>query len=1335
VSARRAPGAALLRLRGLRAGNLRALDLDLPVGAWTAVHGPSGAGKSALLFGVLEPVARRRFRALEDPRALPSGDESWLQQVADRVDGLTPVIASAGEIPRGRRAVAIGNAWSLWALLGRAWEQGGEHLCTHCGTHWAPWNPRAVVEGLASWPDEVAVHVLGAVPGARSEDLLRSGWTRVRLGDDASLTRLEEAPEILPQSARLLLDRLRWSAAQRDRLIEALQQARALGGEARLEAAGAVHLLAADRQCPHCGKARDPDPEGAVGAVAPTRWLHGRTWQEWVAAPLEEWLVWTEAVGGTAARRIALLTRAGIGHLSAERSLGSLSLGEARRIELVSWLALVRSGQTVLLDEPGMGLHGRERLALAAMLQELAAAGNTVLTADPAREFLEAAHRWILLGPGGGPQGGTLVAEGERTALPPEPLPSARAARGGEPPQGFVFRDLNARHLRIPELALPFGRVVAVCGPSGCGKSTLFEEELVPRLRAERGFEGKLPEGGVGVLLERALRHAPISTVATLSGAWTELRTLFAEGEEARMRGLTPSDFVARPGQGACAACHGTGAGAEGLACAVCGTLGLRDDLLDLRWRSRSLREWLSLPLEVLEKRLPSERTLPLLVHHLVALGLGPRSFGERGRHLSLGERSRIALARALGRARSIAPRLFLLDEPCLGLPHTEAQRVSDLLHALAARGHGFWVVEHHELFLRQADWLVEIGPGAGARGGALLHAGPPSDWDALDTPTAEWWRARSAGGAAPLMSRRTPTRSRALSGGFAGQGRAELERVLRRELAVRSPLLHDANSEESSLSVEDAASVPVAWPVDPDPRASLGELLGLAGLLPDLRRRGELRCSGCGGGGPWLDLEDATRAAPAGEWVFSAPLPDALLARPEHAAWLRAAGFRRFLRDGGVLESARGAPPALRAGDAVWLDRFDPARGADAPGRMRDLDHHRRALGALTLRAHPPEALAQVEWSYHAEACRECGRSGLGTAAHFGGWNLEQLATRRLDDFLSHVTRHAPEHAAAARAQELLAGTSLLAHPFGSPWSRLTPLEARLARWVGWLLFPMPGAVLLADAPLAGLPPALARRLAAALLHPPEDSAFWFTDAEGYADPIKKRAPRKPHRLAPQSFDLAFAFDAWCRPPRAEPRHRLRQALGLDLALREHFARTDAARLGGIRSEDLDPLRSRLRCSACRGTGEEASHPALATACRVCRGSGFGRSAAALEDRGLRWTDLGKQSLSSLRAHFVESPGVSAALIEAEEWGLGGLALDAPLRCLPHAVRALAPLVAWLGRGDLEEEIREIRLGLALAGLSSLELAPILSRIERLSTARGGLEWRDHHPAFSDLS
>jgi len=1374
VNRRRAREAGVLRLRGLRAGNLRDLDLDLPLGAWTAIHGPSGAGKSALLFGVLEPVARRRFRVLTDPRALPDGDASWLARVADEVSGLTPVIAGAGEIPRGRRAVRLGDAWGLWGLLGRAWERDGEHLCGACGAHWAPWRAETEAAACARLAEGAQVLVFSDAEGERVADLLRAGRTRARLDGAGGLTRLEESPEVLPRGSWLLIDRLRWSPEQRPRLLEALEAARRRGGESLLIAGAAERRLPAPRRCPACGATLAQDAPGPAGAQDLQRWLHGRAWKEWSTAPVAEWLAWCSARDGLAARRLELLTRAGVGHLGADRTLGSLSLGEARRVELVSWLALVRSGQTVLLDEPGMGLHGRERLALAELLRRLAADGNTVLTADPAREFLEAAHGWVMLGPGGGAEGGRLVAQGARERLPPETMPEPRAARGGPAPAEIRFHDLRRRHLRIPELALPLDRVVAICGPSGSGKSTLLEQEIVPRLRGG-DCEGSIPAGGVGVLLERALHWAPVSTIATLSGAWEEIRELFAAGEEGRMRGLTAADLVARRGRGACLACGGHGVGAEGLPCGVCAGLGLRPDLADLRARGRSLRTWLTTPLAELEKRVLGDRSLPARLRNLVALGLGPRCLGERARHLSLGERSRIALARALATARPGAPRLFLLDEPCLGLPRPEAERVIGWLHELAGQGHSFWVVEHHEVFLRRADWLIEIGPGAGAEGGRLLHCGPPVELAAKETPTAQWWRARAGDGAPPLPVRCESAVTRALPGGFTGSGRAEMEEALRCELAMRSPLTEDSpgdwslslltpptdsavaqpladgnreapaqpgrNAPKSGQDKDIGAGVnsergqsprvPVAWPLPPDPRSTLAEVLGLTSLLPELRRRGVALCTACSGAGPWLDLAANATAQPDQEWVFAAPLPADLLAKPELGLWLQAAGFQRLIRAGATHRSSRGAPLQPQPGDLVWLDRLAPRRDPDAPGRLRDLEHHLHALRSGALHAYAPDSLTFPAWQYLPGACRDCGAANPGLAAHLGGWNLESLDSRSLADCLAHAAVHAPDLAVFARAAALLEGTSLLPRPCGTPYAALAELEQRLARLTGWLLFPPAGATLLLDQPLSGLPLPLARRCAAALLAPAAGAAFWFTDAEHNAAPAPVLPPSAPLPLVPHPVGLDFDFDRASRPPRARAQQRLREALGLDAPLREHFLRTEGARLRGFTTADLDPQKSPHRCLHCAGSGEERGHPALLHPCRACRGSGFTPEMAAAEDRGLRWTDVGRTCLAALADHYAESPALGRVLERAVVLGMGELALDTPLRVLPLAARSLAPLAQWAAAPAGPRDA--LAIGLAAAGLDALEARRLAFTIAGFTRRAGTPEWRDQHPAYAD--
>ncbi|MHC4379779.1 MAG: hypothetical protein ACYSU1_01630, partial [Planctomycetota bacterium] len=1117
-----------LRLRGLRAGNLKDLDLDLERGAWTAVHGPSGAGKSALLFGILEPVSRKRFEILEDPRALPGQEESWLAPLADSVDGLEPVVASAGEIPRGRRKASLGSVLDLFPLLQKAWQDHGQYRCLSCGSTWRPATVASLQASAADWEEESAILLLVHAGGLASAPLLQAGWTRYQV--DKTLARLEEAAETLPEDAWLLIDRFRWRPTQAERLRDALLALLGRGGASRILVGETIHEIVAADACPVCrhAHASHAREDWFREVTLEDRILADRSWAEWMASPLQDWMGLDGLPErGRARRRLELLGYTGLGHLAASRTLGSLSLGEARRLELVSWLAQVRRGQTVLLDEPGMGLHGRERQAVAHLLQELVMQGNTVFTADPAREFLEAAHHWLALGPKGGPGGGQVVGQGARADLPEEDW-QEDPSTAGVAQQSLRFRDLQTRHLSMPELEVPLGRLVAFCGVSGSGKTTLLEHEILPRLRAEQGVEGIIPMGGVHALLERALRWSPTSTIATLSGVWQEVRAAFASSEEARIRGIEAGDLVARPGKGACPSCRGYGLDAHHLPCAECAGLGLRTDLLDLRLRSRSLRDWLTAPLDRLEKRLPAKGRLQKTVRHLIALGLGDRTLGERGRFLSLGERGRIALARVLSTARPGFPKLFLLDEPCLGLPVQEARRVVRLLRDLCEQGHSFWVVEHHEFLLRSADWMLEIGPGAGAEGGHLIYQGMPVGVLDKDTPTGRWLHSRRRDTETPPSPPpRMELRSVRFEEDEARSGRRRLEEELARELAMRSPLQVDLvgldaqeeslNEDEQDGSEQDRDWTPAAWPVDPKRGTGLAQVLGLeAPIHRLLEEQGQAVCRGCGGGGPWPSFEAAAwELASPSPTLFATPLPRALLERAESASWLIAAGFRRFLRDGKSFRWTRDDRQDLQEGDLVWLDRLDP-HAEDSVGRLRDIAHHADLLGNGLVYAMDTSS-GKRAWQFQTGACRSCARKDLGLEAVLGKLRASQLPAAPMGDVLKICAEVDASSDLFTRSLNLLAGTSLLSHPFGQSWNSLTEIESRVARLGGWLLFPLAGVVLLADQPLSGFPSAIARRFGQAMLE--SHSIFHFTDPEAWCLELGALEPISALQARPETF------------------------------------------------------------------------------------------------------------------------------------------------------------------------------------------------------------------------
>ncbi len=1313
-----------IRLYGLRAGNLRGLDLEFPHGQWTAVHGPSGAGKSALLFRSIEPVARQRFRLLEDPHALPGCEEQWLPHVADRMEGLQPVLAAAGEIPRGRRSVEVGTALDLWPSLARAFHQHGQRCCGNCDHRWKALSSEDLLHAGKQAVDGTAIYVYSAADGFHTTDLLRAGWTRVQI--DGELTRLEEAPEQLPQSSWLLLDRLKWRADQLNRLAEAAREAVRRQSAVLLQVGKSEHAFAAANQCPQCRNALPVRSEADLLHLreAEDLVLMGHSWSQWCNAPLQQWLELPGDVGYRSKRRLEYLSRTRLGHLAATRTLGTLSLGEGRRLELVALLSQVRCGQLALFDEPGMGLHGSERRALAGLLRELVDQGNTVLSADPAREFLEAADRWLLLGPGGGEEGGTVVGQGRRSELPPEQ--TKIQSRDGNAKSGALhFRDLKHRFLSIDALEMPLGQLVSVVGVSGSGKSTLLEAELVPRLRDERDFEGKLPDGGVAVLLERALGSSAFSTVATLSGGWKGIRDAFADGEEARIRGLSASDLVARVGQGACPVCRGHGLTEDRLPCADCQSLGLRDDLLELRLRNRSLRQWLTTPLSKLEKRLPSEGRLRTLVKHLTTLGLGNRTFGERGVHLSLGERGRIALAKALASSRRDRPKLFLLDEPCLGLPFGEAHRVVDLLHQLCAEGHSFWVVEHHEVMLRSADHVVEIGPGAGPQGGQLLYTGPPSGLPKAETPTGRWLASRADEVEMPPPPKPVDAPvSEALADDWSRLGRRSLEQDLLRELSTRSPLLADMPGLEEDLLGEAAALPPTAWPAAAPNDADLWQVLGLRTIAErSLLQHGVLGCANCGGPGPWKDLATAmfsndADAPPAGEMDFSATLQLPAGSQGSESALLQAAGFRRVVRNGELLRIGPKNP--WQRGDEVWLDRFDP-KGESRSGRLQDLEHHAELLtgGALMGRRD-----GKVVWQYQAGACRQCGKIGAGHSHQLGGRTWEELSNMPLLGSLQHLSEHGGEPVYAI-AEELLAGGSLLHHSAATTMARLQEVEVRAARLCGWMLFPLPGVVLLQDQPLSGLPTSWARALAQRLTDGVH-GAHRFTDPEGFALPTPSPLANSwPVQAMPMEFDLGD----WADPAPESATATLRKALGLEQVLRNHFARTEEARLRGLQAGDFSRKRKSAACSNCNGNGGTRIHPHLQVPCSECRGSGWARELQAVDDRGLRWTELGKTRLDQLQPHFAATPGIAAVLDLAVAVGMGEVALDTPLARLPRGCRRLAPILSALSSGA---DVDQMCWAGPTEGLNLLEVERMLFTMVDFASTQMSPNWRDNHPVLA---
>jgi len=464
-----------------------------------------------------------------------------------------------------------------------------------------------------------------------------------------------------------------------------------------------------------------------------------------------------EPVTAELASRLALLERVGLGYLTLDRAMSSLSGGEARRVRLSASLGSNLVGVCYVLDEPTVGLHPRDVERLTDALEALRDGGNTVIVVEHDEALMERADHIVDMGPGAGRRGGQVVVSGTPEAVRAHPdsltgkalrgeLDPA-AERGAERPdgEGEVVRLRGARlhNLRNLTLEARFGELLGVCGPSGSGKSTLVMESLVPALQGERS-QGRWRSlagargGGRRVVVVDAspLGRTPASIPATAVGLMDPLRDLFTRTPDARMRGYTRSHFSFNGSKGRCAACEGRGAQRVEmqfladlwLECEECDGRRYRPEVLGVRYRGKSIADVLDLAAEDALAFLEHQPPIARALRALVDVGLGYMPLGQSSTTLSAGEAQRVKLAAELLRAEDAPKSVVVLDEPTTGLHASDVVHLLRVLRRLADKGDCVIVIEHQTDLLRACDRLVELGPGGGDAGGRLIAAGTPAE-------------------------------------------------------------------------------------------------------------------------------------------------------------------------------------------------------------------------------------------------------------------------------------------------------------------------------------------------------------------------------------------------------------------------------------------------------------------------------------------------------------------------------------------------------------------------------------------------------------------------------
>ncbi len=457
---------------------------------------------------------------------------------------------------------------------------------------------------------------------------------------------------------------------------------------------------------------------------------------------------------GEVTRRLSYLSEVGLEYLTLDRPSGTLSGGESQRIALATALGAGLVGTLYVLDEPSVGLHPRDTDRLIRILEALRDQGNTVLVVEHDSAIMRAADHVIDLGPGAGEQGGRVVFQGTYPAL----LDDARSLTGkylrgdlriGVPPQrrrgnGVALRVRGARlhNLKGLDVRIPLGAFTAVTGVSGSGKSTLVHDVVCAGL-ARRAVKGELPGGGVlegaefveevEVVDQSPIGRSPRSNPVTYLKAFDGIRELFAATPDAKSRGLPSSHFSFNVPGGRCEACGGDGQvrvdmqflADVSLVCEACSGRRYRPPVLEVRYRGRTIDRVLDLTVHEALQFFAGQVQVTRRLKVLEQIGLGYLRLGQSATTLSGGEAQRVKLAAHL--LRRPGPRvLYVLDEPTTGLHPGDVNELLSCLQRLLDGGASLLVIEHNLDVIKQADWVIDLGPEGGEAGGRVVFQGTP---------------------------------------------------------------------------------------------------------------------------------------------------------------------------------------------------------------------------------------------------------------------------------------------------------------------------------------------------------------------------------------------------------------------------------------------------------------------------------------------------------------------------------------------------------------------------------------------------------------------------------